>query len=369
MKRLITILIILFQTQVYANMANPVIEGTLGGRPFVSKYVDVIHEDLFIKIDENFEYASFYIKYHINSYKNGFQIPFLFYASEYLDSFSVKIDGKEVNINDIPYDYKVPDNTKFKDFSYFFESQSHNDYSSVLLKESSDRGFYVSLENMIYFETDISKGKHVIEVNYRATKWTDRSGWVNEYSFRYALSPAKYWKSFGTLKIKVDATDFDKELNSNLGKSMSGDLKSIAIWEFDKMPTEILQINFTPKISKTAQILINISPSGLAYITGIILAILHLFIVIWYRKKNQSKRFSLAVIIGSILIPLLFLMSWINYYDIIDSYIGEHAGRTHGYTFFILGLYPVITPIYWLIYWLIDKQIKKKYALQQKIIV
>jgi len=65
---------------------------------------------------------TFYVKYHINSSKDGFQIPFLFYASEYLDSFSVKIDGKEVGINDIPYDFKIPENTKFQDFSYFFES-------------------------------------------------------------------------------------------------------------------------------------------------------------------------------------------------------------------------------------------------------
>lgn len=361
MKRLLTILIILLQTQVYGNMANPVIEGTLGGRPFVSEYVDVIHEDLFIKVDKNFDYASFNVKYHINSSKDGFQIPFLFYASEYLDSFSVKIDGIEVIINDISYDFKVPDNTKFKDFSYFFESPSHNDYSSVVIDDSPNSGFHVSLHNMIYFETDISKGKHVIEVNYRATKWTDKRDWVNEYSIRYALSPAKYWKSFGTLYVKVDATDFDKELSSNLGKTKNGDLKSIAEWEFDKMPKEILQINFIPKIPKTAQTLIKISPSGLACVTGSILALLHLLIVIWYRKKNQSKRFSLPLIIGSVLIPLTFLISWMNYYDIIDSYIGEHAGRTHGYTFFMLGLYPVITPIYWLI----DKQIKKKYALQQ----
>jgi len=176
---------------------------------------------------------------------------------------------------------------------------------------------------MIYFETDIPKGKHVIEVNYGATKWTDTWDWVNEYSFRYALSPAKYWKSFGTLKIKVDATDFDKELNSSLGVTKNGDLKSIALWEFDKMPTEILQINFTQKITQTAQMLINITSCGLAYITGTVLAILHLLLVIWYRKKNQLNRFSLVVIIGNILIPLIFLISWMNYYDIIDSYIGS----------------------------------------------
>lgn len=367
MKRLLSIIILVFQIQVYANMANPVIEGTLGGRPFVSEYVDVIHEDLFIKIDKSFENASFNVKYHINSSKDGFQIPFLFYASEYLDSFSVKIDGREVNLNDISYDFKIPENTKFKDFSYFFERSSYNDYSSVLIEDSPNGGFHVSLHNMIYFETDISKGKHVIEVNYRGTKWTDSWDWVNEYSFRYALSPAKYWKSFGTLNIKIDAADFDKELSSNLGQTKNGDLNSIAEWEFDKMPTEILQINFTPKISQTAQILIYITPRGLAYITGAVLAILHLFIVIWYRKKNQLRRFSLAVIIGSILNPLLFLISWMYYYGLIDSYIGEHAGGTHGYTFLVILLYPVIMPIYWLIYWVFDKRIKKKYALQQQV--
>ena len=367
MKKLLGIIIILLQTQVYANMANPVIRGAIGGRPFVSEYVDVIHEDLFIRMDKNSEYASFNVKYYINSTKDGFQIPFLFYASEYLDSFSVKIDGIEVDISDISDDFKVPENTKFKDFSYFFESPSDNDYSSVLIEDSPSGGFYISLHDMIYFETDISKGQHLIEVSYRATRWTDTHNWVNEYSFRYALSPAKYWKSFGTLNVKIDATDFNKELSTNLGQPIKGDVNSNAEWEFNQLPTEIFQINYNPAISKTAQILINITPSGLAFITGSILAILHLLIIIWYRKKNITKRFSLAVIAGSILIPLLFLISWINYHDLIDAYIGKDAGGSHGYTFFIIVLYPVIMPIYWLIYGSIDKRIKKKYALQQQV--
>lgn len=367
MKNIVSIFIILLQPQVYANMANPVSRGTLGGRPFVSEYVDVVHEDLFINIDQRFDYASFTVKYHINSSKDGFQIPFLFYASDYLDSFSVKIDGIEVDISDIPYDFNVPENTKFKDFSYFFEDTSYDGNSRVTIAESPHAGFAISLHDMIYFETDISKGTHVIEVNYRATSWIDRWDWVKEYSFRYALSPAKYWKSFGTLTIKVDATNFDGELNSNIGPPKDGEFTSIAEWEFDKLPTEILQLTHTPKITKTAQALIKITPGGLAYITGGILAILHLLLVILYRKKNLSKRFSLVVIIGSILIPFIFLRCWMSYYGVIDSFIGEHAGRTHGYTSFLLGLYPIIVPCYWLIYWAIDKLIKKKYDLRNSV--
>lgn len=363
MKRLLlSILFFLIQASVFANMANPVVEGTLGGRPFVSQYVDVVSEDLLITLDSNFEYASFRVKYHINSSKDGFQIPFLFYASEYMDAFSVKVDGKEVRIQDIPDEFKVPEGTKFKDFSYFFKKPNeYNNSSNVLLSESPEGGFNISLRDMIYFEADISEGSHIIEVTYRASNWTDTRGWINKYSFRYALSPAKYWKSFGTLNVKIKAENFGKEISTNLGQAKRGDLSTEAEWEFNQLPVEILQIHFNPEISDTAQRLINITPSGLAYITGAVLALLHLLLIVVYRKRNTSKRFSLAVIIGSILAPLLFLISHFRYNYVIDSYIGEHASGSHGYTFLVIFSYPVIMPIYWLVAWFVDKQLKKRY--------
>jgi hypothetical protein len=316
----------------------------LGARPFVSQYVDVVHEDLSIKINENFEFASFNVKYHINSSTDGFQIPFLFYASEFLDSFSVTIDGVKVEIQEIPYDINLPQGSKFKDFSYFFEQASDDYDGSVLLAETRSRGFHVYLHDMIYFETDISKGEHVIEVNYRATKWTDQWDWINEYSFRYALSPAKYWKSFGTLHVDLDASSFNQVLSSNLGDPTSGNLKTTAHWEFDKLPVDVLQITYVPEVDETTQTLMKIGPMGLALIAGAVLVIVHLVIVVWYRSRNPSKRFSIPVIAGSLMIPLFFVLTWMYSYNFIDSYIGEHAGRTHGYTFLLLGLYILITP-------------------------
>lgn len=364
MRKLIIIFLIFIQFQVFANMANPTIEGTFSGRPFVSQYVEVVHEDLFIKIDRNFEFAQFKVRYHINSSKDGQQIPFLFYASEYLDSFIIKIDGKEVATHDFPHDINVPYGTKFKDFSYFFESSLYDDYGSVLIEDSSNGGFYVNQNDMIYFETDISEGEHIIEVSYRATKWIDKWDWINEYSFRYALSPAKYWKSFGTLHVEIDATEFEEAINTNVGIQTKGNIDSVAIWHFDKLPTDILKINFNPSINLTTQNLIMIGPSRLAYITGIVLAIIHLVLLIWYRKRKPSNKFSIVVIIGSILIPLLFVISWVNYYYLIDSFIGEHASGRHVYSFFVVFLYPIILPAYWVLYWLIDKKLKKKYTRQ-----
>ena len=120
MKALLIFFTLFLQIQVFANMANPVIEGTLGGSPFVNKYVDVIHEDLFIKPDKSFQYATFNVKYHIDASRDGVKIPFLFYASEYSGSFTVTVDGTPIPIQDIPYGLKKHENRKFKDFSYFF---------------------------------------------------------------------------------------------------------------------------------------------------------------------------------------------------------------------------------------------------------
>ena len=236
---------------------------------------------------------------------------------------------------------------------------------SVLIKDSENSGFYIGLNDMIYFETDISKGEHTIEVSYRATKWIDGWDWINEYSFRYALSPAKYWKSFGSLDVTLDAVQCNKNLTSNIGLPNSGKVDSIATWHFEGLPVEILQIIYAAPITKQAEILMNIGPRLLGIITGLVLAIIHFGLVIWYRKNRRGNKYSIVVILGSILIPLIFLISWMNYYDLIDHIIGNQASGRHGYIFFILFLYPIILPIYWTASSLIDKWIKKKYALQQ----
>jgi hypothetical protein len=361
MIRILTIVFFLIQSTIFSNMAEPVVHGTLGSRPFLSEFVDVVHEELFIKIDKKFEYALFDIKYHINATKDGIQIPFLFYASEYLNAFSIKIDGQEVLLNEIPDEFKIPEQTKFKDFTYLFENEHNKENNTVIIEDSLNGSFHIQFSDLLFFETDITKGEHIIEVSYRATSWIDSWDWVNEYSFRYALSPAKYWKSFGSIVISLDATEFTAPVNTNLGEPTFGKIDSIAVWEFNKLPVEILLINFNPDISQTAKDLIAIGPSGLAYITGGILAIIHIVFLILYRRRFPLKKYSIVVIVGCLLLPLIFLICWINYYDTIDSYIGSHAAKSHGYNFLIIILYPFITPVYFLICWLIDKLVKRKF--------
>ncbi|MEM7162648.1 MAG: hypothetical protein AAF487_09450 [Bacteroidota bacterium] len=362
MKRLFGIATLLLHLQCLANMANPVMEGTLGGSPFVNAYVDISHEDIYIQINEHFELASFKIAYHISSSKEGIQIPFLFYASEYADDFSVKLNGKPLLIQTIPSAYNIPERTKFNDFAYFFEKPAYTDYSQVLLEDAPGSGFQIALKDMIYFEADIPQGTHIIEVSYKANKWTDSWDWIKEYSFRYALSPAKYWKSFGSLSVKIEAHRCDYELSTNLGDPQMGNLNEIAEWEFDHLPAEILKISYVPKISSTAQSLIALQPSGLALITGLFLALIHFYIMLRYRKRFPHKRFSIVLILGSILVPFIFLLSWMYYFDFIDYQIGIHAGRAHGYTFISMVFYPLILAIYGLVFWLIDRRLRIKFS-------
>lgn len=342
-------------------MASPVVEGTLGARPFTNQFVDVVHEDLRIIIDKNFEYAQFEITYFIESSADGIKIPLLFYASEFLDNFVVTVDGIAVNIQDIPDEIRIPENTIFDDFSYFFERRENADYSGVTIMEDERSGFEVTMRDLKYFETDMLKGTHTIEVSYRATKWID--GWnpVNIYKFRYALSPAKYWKSFGTLNIFLDASAFEFPITTNLGEPLKPMVNNTAEWTFNNLPTNVLEIYYNPEISDSAKALIKMGPFGIAICFGTVLFILQFIAIVFYRKKYLDKRFSVVVILGSILLPFLFLIVWMYGYVLISDAIGEHATGRGNYSFLVLVLYPFILIGYWLFNWGVDTFFKKFY--------
>lgn len=354
-------ILIFFQFQLKGNMAEPVMQGTVFSRPFTSQFVYILREDLKITIGEKFQSAQIEIEYHINASKNGIRVPLLFYASEMKDSFSVEVDGKPVAFQPIPDDLKAPAGSKFSDFSYFFNSHYRDSSKSVVLIEDSPKsGFFVDFNDLYYFETDIPKGQHIIKVSYIAESWLDQWDWVNEYSFRYVLSPAKYWKSFGGLSITLDASGFGKPIKTNLGNPSSGSLDSIAVWNFSYLPTEVLKVSYTPEINDIAAVLIRISPFGLAVVFGSLLMLVHFFLVRAYRQKHPEKKISKVVILGSIIVPFLFFSSWAYFYVLIDSFIGEHASKQHGYEWLVVLLIPLAIPFYLGILWMFDRYLKGK---------
>jgi hypothetical protein len=342
-------------------MSSPIREGTQVSTAFSSKDIQILSERIHVKIDKTSGTAKFMVEYTIQSDVSGKQIPLLFYAQDYQDSFLVWVDDQRIDIQKIPEQYTHVDDSPFSTFAGPFErSNRANGTDEVMIHWSENSAFVYEINDLKYFETDITKGTHKVRVAYTATVWTDASGWVTEYSFRYSLTPAKFWKSFGTLNIQVEQEGEVKELSTNLGRPVEQQFDTINNWMFTKLPAEYFEFSYSPDISMLAQMLIFITPLGMAVIIGILLFTWHLMLVRRYRRRFVRKKYSPVVIAGSLIVPFLVMLSYIYAYPLIDNIIGDSAGRHHGYVFLTIVLYPLLLPIYWTILWLLDRQQKKK---------
>lgn len=344
----------------FANMASPIIEGSKNASAFSSKNVTILHENIIVHISQDFKTAKYTIEYYVKSDLVGGQIPLLFLAKDYKDNFNVWLDGKLVKIKDIPNYIINPENNQFADFANSFaEKIDENKYISITWQRNNTNLY--NLDDLKYFEADLTKGEHKIKVEYSANVWIDKSNeWVNEYSFRYSLAPAKFWKSFGNLDITVFQDGTIKPLRTNLGSPIEGDFGKVSTWKFNKLPSENFNIIYKPNISQTAKALISLDPFGIMILVGIVLMLFHIAINFWYRKKIITKKVTWVVILGSFVVPYLMLHSFFISYDIIDNIIGADASKRHGYYFLILFVYPILVTIYMTIMWIIDVLIRRK---------
>ncbi|RYD99248.1 MAG: hypothetical protein EOP54_04875 [Sphingobacteriales bacterium] len=344
-----------------ANMSSPIWEGTATSTAFTSKDINILSELIHIKIDPAYQTAQFTVEYTVQSDVTGRQIPLLFYAQDYKDSFIVRVDDQIVAIQNIPERYTHFDYSPFAGFS---RSEAHNsgkkDKDQVIIHWEENSGFVYNINDLKYFETDLTRGIHKVKVTYTANAWTDVSDWVKQYSFRYSLSPAKFWKSFGTLTITVEQSGILRQIGTNIGAPIEKTVKAKNSWIFTQLPAEYLEFAYTPETGTLVRVLIAMQPFGLSIIFALLLFVLHLFFVLRYRSKHIHKKYSYVVIAGSWLVPFLVLLSYIYAFGLIDYLIGEAAGRRHGYVFLIMVLYPFIVPVYWTIMWLLDKLQKKR---------
>ena len=324
-----------------ANMASPVNEGTFGTRPFISQYVNILHENLHITIDENFEYADFVVEYNIHAEKSGTQIPLLFYASSYYENFKVTIDGKEVTLarQEDFWNAYGPEKEKLTNFHYLY----NNDKKAVLEIENQfkyGRNDRIYLNDFLYFETDLSEGNHTIKVTYKATNWRYKHNRLNEDSFRYALAPAKYWKSFGTLNVTIDASNVKDAVFMNVGTPKSGEVNGVSSYTFDKLPVDVLQITRIPTLSGFTKLLMKIESFWLAIILVSFIVLYHMWQMFRFRKKHPRLKFSTPAFIGAFLIPFIFLFGVILTTLWIDASIGEpYASGRESYGAFFGFLY------------------------------
>jgi len=307
------------------------------------------------KLDSASEvFADFEIEYIINAEKEGINIPLLFYALEYHKDFEVSIDGKPISIKE----YNI-EKTKLKNFEYLYSPDNTNTF--VLNNEfKNGKSETIRLEDFLYFETNISKGKHSIKVSYIASAWNYKHNRLNESSFRYALSPAKQWKSFGTLNITIDTSVCNEDISTNLGSPKKGELNTISTYHFNKLPTDVIIINLEPKLSEIAKLLLKINYFNLAILLILPFVFLHFKFIKKFRIRNPKTKPSVIVIFGGLLLPVLFIFVMIFSSFIIDYFLGNYASGREGYgVFYSFIQLPMLLLIYLAISLIADYIIKR----------
>lgn len=348
-----------------ANMASPMRTGTINANALSSKNVSILKEHIGVRIFKGFKTAQFDIEYSINTRIEGGQIPLIFLAKDYKGDFKVWVDDQLVNIQEIPNYIIKPKDSPYANFENSFD-YTESGYNYIKINWTENGHNLYKLDDLKYFEASLKKGDHKIRVSYTANVWVYNAEWVKEYSFRYALAPAAYWKSFGGLTVTIINESGLDSVTTNLGNPIEGKFATISNWKFNKLPLDIFEINYHPVICNLASLLIAIDPFVLMIICGVLLFTFHLWLSIIYRKKNLNKRISWVVMLGSLLFPFLILSTFIASYLIIENLLGEHASTRMGYYFLIFGFYPLVALIYLLVMFALDWLVKK-YLIKHKI--
>ncbi|MBL8002447.1 MAG: hypothetical protein JNL05_10835 [Flavobacteriales bacterium] len=331
-----------------ANMASPEVFGSRCAAPIMSRQLDVLGETLHIRGFRRLDSATVHARYRI-AVPPGLRgpMPLLFVALERGGPLQVLFDGRPVATGTFPV----------ADLQDFLDPAQGRANELVVGFSGGNGGWVLGPDDLVPFTLDLTPGEHTVDVTYTALPWVDRSDWIRETSIRYSLSPARHWKSFGQLEVIVEVPEADGLYR--LKEPNEGTLSGRAVWRFPEIPSNTITVSFTPGVDTTARLLMGLSPFGMALIVGFTLLLLH---VRWMHRFRMSGRTGVSkpLVIGVLLAPLGFLLAFLHSYDLIDMAIGPDAGRFHGYTFFYLGLYPIITPLYGLGCWLLDRHWKRQ---------
>ncbi len=189
----------------------------------------------------------------------------------------------------------------------------------------------------------------------------NRYGFVKQYSLSYSLYPSKFWKSFGSINIELEADDAIAIYASNIGNPVEKDTKFK--WKINQVTTTTIELIITKKISLLSEILLFLHPFGISFSAFIFLFILHYKSIIKkYKFKNNNYKFSLSI--GNFIIPILFYVLFFMSYTLIDFSLGQSNSK-HGYVFLFIFTLPFFWLFYGLLMLIIDRKLKAKWAVNE----
>lgn len=341
-----------------ANMASPLQPGTKTSSAFGSSAISITKESILIKIDRDFNNAKFTVTYFINTPIAGKQIPLLFVALDYNKDFKIWLDDSLINLKNLPEGF-INENPLSGNFKNSLSPSDENEQAVKIYWDARGYDNYL-YSDLKYFEADLSKGAHKITVEYVAYAWRDKSDYAIHKSFRYALSPAKFWKNFEALDLTIEQEDADKDYKINLKNPPKVINKNKKNWSFTQLPADFINISYQKELPQSAKILLKIDPFYLMIMLGVLLFGANMWLIFRFRKQQPKNKTNPYVWLGSILGCFLILASYSFFYFFIDYLIGSEASGHHGYSVFILLFYPIILLFYWGILFFWDRYLKRK---------
>ncbi len=319
MRTVFVLLIALCGHTCFANMASPITRGTGLASACSSMDIDIHHEVIYVTVGSNFKSATFDVAYDVYADKDGMQIPLLFYAVHYGTGFKVWVDSTETSLLDIPAEVQHTANTPFFGFTRYFscpDSNDHLDYDYMKMQMGTYGNSRIALKDFKYFKAILSKGAHKIRVVYVADPWIDRGGTIDEFSFQYSLSPARYWRSFGTLTVVLNSLALSKPISVNLGAPASGNTDSVAMWNFTSLPKDdFILITYVPVMPYLAHLLLS-GEVGIIITLWVLLLSMHVLLIWRYRKKETQEKRPWAIVFATVIIPVVLLTIQLVFTDL-----------------------------------------------------
>ncbi len=356
---------ILMPASLLANMASPLLRGSGTGLPFVSTHATVRHETLKITPSADFKTCKFDVVYDIFADTSGLRIPLLFIAERYGSDMKIWVDGHEVEVRHLPEKFFY---RQVSPLSHFLGMQDDSLQEFTVFEIEWEKGqpTHYNQDECHYFETDLAAGAHQVRVAYVAEVWRDRHEWLEDAKFMYALDPASHWYAFGRLDVTLDASVAPFAVTTNLGPPDSGDIAQVAVWHFDQLPDlKVIEILSVPTVSGFGQAMIDFGMEGFMWLSGGLLALLHLVWMWRWHKKRTQKKFHWAWLWGSLAVPFLAMVVFCASYNWINAAIGPSASHYGGYYFLIFIFYPVAAIGYGLLMSLVDYLLRRKYRMQR----
>ncbi|RZJ73197.1 hypothetical protein [Flavobacterium sp.] len=301
----------------FANMAKPWVDGSKHSGLFTSTEAQVKHEKIDIELISKNDvfFGKYRVVYDIFVAKD-IAMPLQFIGLELHGNPTVSVNGKIVETTIPPVTFASVSE---------YDRQTH---------EAKDE---------FRFDADLKSGRNQIVVSYQVNIEYGLTSLEREYTLRYAIYPAKYWKSFGPIEIQLKASPEFEFTKANIGQpKFDGKFHT---WKIKASDVDELEISFVRRKSVLGKLLIFLEPGGIASVAFILFGFLNVRLLRKYPKKAKQ-----IVWTGIFVAPTLFYLVFEKAYFWIDSALQQW--QNHGYTFFYWIFWPLLALLYGLyLFW------------------